>query len=213
MGKTAKALLAVQTALKVPKAQRNEFGGFNYRSAEDILAALKPLLAEHQLLLTITDDLVQKDSRHYIKATVRVCHVDDDDAIEITAFAREPDKKTKQDDAMVTGGSSSYARKYGLGGCFLCEDSAYDPDATHQFKEEKPVKKEPVKKEPPTLDADTAAGLINQIVKLGNELETVEGLAGLWKDNMKEINRLPKGQLADLTAWKDERKAELQAKP
>jgi hypothetical protein len=205
MGKTHQALLAVQCALKVPKAQVNEFGGFKYRSAEDIIAALKPLLLEKKLLLTINDDLVQKDDRHYIKATVRVCHVEDEDAIEITAFAREPDHKTKQDDAMVTGGSSSYARKYALAACFLCEDSAYDPDATHEFKDEK-------KEEPAELDADAAAGLINHILKLGNELNSVKALGDLWKDNVKQISRLPKGQLADLTAWKDERKAELQAK-
>ena len=187
MSKTTQALLAIQIALETPKAQRNEFGGFNYRSAEDILAALKPHLAEHKLLLTINDSLVQKDTRHYVKATVRVCHVDDtdDEAIEITGFAREPEHKTKSDDAMVTGGSSSYARKYALGGMFLCDDTP-DPDRTHRFEKPQPQKVTPPSVEEPLSEAAMQRNYVAWVNAI-NRCETVAGLDQLLKDNKEQI--------------------------
>jgi len=121
-------LRAVQSALKAPKGQENKFGGYKYRSCEDILEAVKPLLAENGLVLTISDDIGIVGERYYVKATATV--TDGENRISVTAFAREPESRKGMDEAQVTGSSSSYARKYALNGLF-CIDDTKDPDATN----------------------------------------------------------------------------------
>lgn len=108
----------IQKELKVPKGQVNAYGGFKYRSCEDILEAVKPLLDDATLILE--DEIVQVGERYYIKATASL--YDGSIISKATAFAREPEAKTKMDDAQVTGASSSYARKYALNGLFLIDD-------------------------------------------------------------------------------------------
>ena len=125
-------LSKVQLELKAPKSNFNKFGGFYYRSLEDILEAVKPLLDKHGLTLTISDEPVMIGDRFYIKATARLS--DGNESIEVTAYAREPQSKTKMDDAQLTGASSSYARKYCLNGLFLIDDTK-DPD-TNEFQEQ-----------------------------------------------------------------------------
>lgn len=125
-------LSKVQLELKAPKSNFNKFGGFYYRSLEDILEAVKPLLDKHGLTLTISDEPVMIGDRFYIKATARVS--DGKENIEVTAYAREPQSKTKMDDAQLTGASSSYARKYCLNGLFLIDDTK-DPD-TDEYVEQ-----------------------------------------------------------------------------
>lgn len=112
-------LIEIQQKLKVPKNQENKFGGFWYRSCEDILEALKPMLLD--LSLIINDEIVNIGSRYYIKAVV--CLSNGKENITTTAYAREPESKTKMDEAQVTGASSSYARKYALNGMFLIDDA------------------------------------------------------------------------------------------
>lgn len=130
-------LIKIQNELNVPKAQRNNFGNYNYRSCEDILEALKPLLTKYELLLTLNDEVVSIGDRFYIKATVRL--EDGEKFIEKYGFAREEETKKGMDGSQITGASSSYARKYALNGMFLIDDSR-DSDATNDGKGHTPVK-------------------------------------------------------------------------
>lgn len=132
-------LIAVQGGLKAPKGQYNSFGKYKYRSCEDILEAVKPLLVKNGLLLTITDDIVMVGNRIYVKATVTVS--DGKNSVSNSAFAREDETKKGMDGSQVTGASSSYARKYALNGMF-CIDDTKDSDATNKGEDEAPDFKE-----------------------------------------------------------------------
>lgn len=116
-------LLAVQTELKAPKGQYNSFGKFRYRSQEDILEAVKPLLAKHGLVLTITDDIGHDDGDWYIKATAWLSNKEDEDVITVSSFAMISRDKKGMDASQMTGTASSYARKYALNGLFLIDDT------------------------------------------------------------------------------------------
>jgi len=125
---TAK-LNEIQLKLKAPKGQFNNFGKYKYRSCEDILEAIKPLLSG--VALVITDDIVERGSgeitevRYYVKATVTL--TDGNESISVSAFAREPLSKKGMDESQITGTASSYARKYALNGLF-CIDDTKDAD-------------------------------------------------------------------------------------
>jgi len=121
-------LINIQQTLKAPKNQRNNFGGYNYRSCEDILEAVKPILKENNLTLRLNDELVQIGERYYIKATAIL--TDGKEQIINTAYAREEETKKGMDGSQITGASSSYARKYALNGLFLIDD-VKDSDATN----------------------------------------------------------------------------------
>lgn len=122
-------LAEVQSKLKAPKNQRNNFGNYNYRSAEDILEAVKPLLHGQGLTLTIDDEIVEVGGRVYVKATATVTNNEAQRA-SATAYAREPEDKKGMDLAQLTGATSSYARKYALNGLFAIDDTK-DADATN----------------------------------------------------------------------------------
>lgn len=124
-------VIAVQSQLKAPKNQRNDFGGFNYRSCEDILEAVKPLLKAEGLCLTITDDIVMLGDRYYVKATATL--TDGERSLPNQAFAREPEELAKMDGSQVTGAASSYARKYALNGLLAIDDTK-DADALNNGK-------------------------------------------------------------------------------
>lgn len=123
-------LLQIQSKLKVPKGQYNEFGKYKYRSCEDILEALKPLLAEVKATVTLSDEIVQVGERIYIKATASFIDIEDKQTITTTAYAREEETKKGMDGSQITGASSSYARKYALNGLFAIDDNK-DSDATN----------------------------------------------------------------------------------
>lgn len=123
-------LRAVQTALKAPKGQRNTFGNYNYRNCEDILEAVKPLLAEHELTLLIGDNLVMIGDRYYVKAVAKVSD-DLGGSADAAGFAREEEIKKGMDPSQITGAASSYARKYALNGLFLIDDTK-DSDTTNE---------------------------------------------------------------------------------
>ena len=125
-------LLKIQMELKAPKNQTNSFGGYNYRSCEDIFEAVKPLLQEEGLVLRVTDELVNIGERYYIKATAIL--TDGNDVIENVAYAREEETKKGMDGSQITGASSSYARKYALNGLFLIDD-VKDSDTTNMGEE------------------------------------------------------------------------------
>ena len=134
-----KALQLIQSALKVPKKNRNTFGNYNYRNAEDILEALKPLLEKHGCNLTISDEIVMIGERYYVKSTVRLS--DCNESIETVAYARETLTKKGMDDAQLTGATSSYARKYGLNGMF-CIDDTKDADSMDNSQQNKNTQKD-----------------------------------------------------------------------
>lgn len=121
-------LVAIQSELKAPKNQRNNFGNYNYRSCEDILEAVKPLLNKHKLTLIIGDDVVEIGGRVYFKSTIKIS--DGKDTIETSAFAREEETKKGMDVAQISGATSSYSRKYCLN-AILCIDDTKDADATN----------------------------------------------------------------------------------
>lgn len=120
-------LLDIQQKLNVPKTRENDFGGFNYRSIEDIEAAVKPFLKEHNLTMIFEDEMVGIEGRVYVKSIIYLS--DGEGVLKTSAFAREAEKpKAKTDDAQLTGGTSSYARKYAAQGLFLIDDGKGDPD-------------------------------------------------------------------------------------
>ena len=118
-------LIKIQQELKAPKGQLNKFGNYKYRSAEDILEAVKPLLAKHTCLLMLSDEIVNIGERYYIKATATL--KTKENSLSVTAFAREAETKKGMDESQITGMASSYARKYALNGLF-CIDDTRDAD-------------------------------------------------------------------------------------
>lgn len=131
-----KKMMEVQAELKAPKSQRNDFGKYNYRNAEDILEAVKPLLKKEGLVINISDDIVLIGDRYYVKAVAKVIDVETGDSIESVGLAREDVDKKGQDLAMITGSCSSYSRKYALNGLLAIDSSELDPDKTHTFNKD-----------------------------------------------------------------------------
>lgn len=149
-------LMYIQNELKAPKNLRNNFGGYNYRSAENILEALKPLLVKYNATVTITDSIEEIGGRIYVKASATIYDTDGtDEPISVEAYAREAETKKGMDDAQVTGATSSYARKYALNGLFLLDDTedvdseAYQAQAKQEPQKAQP-KKAPAKKKEET---------------------------------------------------------------
>ena len=131
-------LATIQKELNAPKNQHNKFGGYNYRSCEDILMAVKPLLCD--LAIIISDEIVMLGDRFYVKATAVI--TDGKERIESTAYAREEATKKGMDSSQITGSTSSYARKYALNGLLLIDDNkdADSHDNREERKQEKPAK-------------------------------------------------------------------------
>lgn len=123
----------IQQELKAPKGQYNNFGKYKYRSAEDILEAVKPLLGKYGAQLTLTDDIIEVGGRIYVKATAKL--TDGKEEAVTTAFAREPAEKKGMDESQITGTASSYARKYALNGLFLIDDTK-DADTDEYSKQQ-----------------------------------------------------------------------------
>lgn len=149
-------LIKIQSELKAPKGQYNNFGKYAYRNAEDILEAVKPLLLENNCLLTLTDIIKQVGERYYICAEATITDIETKECITVSAFAREEETKKGMDGSQVTGASSSYARKIALNGLFLIDDSKNSDDTNTEQK--------------PTLES-----LSQEIAQAGSleELETI----------------------------------------
>lgn len=132
-----KVLQNIQQELKAPKGQYNGFGKYNYRSCEDILEAVKPLLAKYDAVLTLSDEMVPIGDRIYVKATAELSAIQGTEITTkiATAYAREDESKKGMDGSQVTGAASSYARKYALNGLF-CIDDTKDADTQEQRAEQ-----------------------------------------------------------------------------
>jgi hypothetical protein len=148
------SMLLLQQRLKVPKGQWNDFGGYHYRSCEDIVEAAKPLLAEYGYYLIISDDVVSVGDRIYVMATASIMS-DDKVVASAKGFAREPLAKKGMDESQLTGTASSYARKYALNGLFGIDDTK-DADSQGPGDEERAAKKrdEPAKAAPKPTAGD-----------------------------------------------------------
>lgn len=192
-----KELVNIQAKLKAPKGQVNKFGGYKYRSCEDILEAVKPLLNENKCTLTVCDEIVMVGMRIYIKATATIRN-EQGETEQTTAFAREPENKKGMDEPQVTGTASSYARKYALNGLFAIDDTK-DAD-TNEYKMQSDAA--PAKQNSIDLPDDETIRVLDAV----KQCKTVEEITALWNE---------------LTQWQDnaafkaactKRKHELQVK-
>ena len=116
-------LSIIQSSLKVPKNQYNQFGDYSYRNCEDILEALKPMLKEVEAVITLSDEIELLGNRYYVKATATLTDVESKESVSNTAFAREDETRKKMDGSQLTGSASSYSRKYALNGLLAIDDT------------------------------------------------------------------------------------------
>lgn len=144
MGKIFGVLQSIQSELVAPKGQYNSFGKYNYRSAEDILEALKPILKKHKAAITMSDDIVYIEGRHYVEASVTLYA--EGEAIGSKALAREEETKKGMDGSQITGTASSYARKYALNGLFAIDDNKDADSDEYQNQNKSTTKSEPAVK-------------------------------------------------------------------
>lgn len=188
------SLVAIQSKLKAPKNQYNSFGKYKYRSAEDILEAVKPLLAEHNVVLNMSDRIELIGTRYYLVCTAKV--IKGEEEIVSEGRAREDESKKGMDGAQVTGTSSSYARKYALNGLF-CIDDTKDADTDEYEKQQatKPTQKQapkpaaqpaqPAPKPYPELDLEQA--LVAE-AEASNAQSTAE-LTAIWNKYTTESSQ------------------------
>lgn len=167
-----KELRSIQTELNAPKNQYNAFGKYSYRSCEDILAAVKPLLCAYHCTLMLTDGIELIGDRFYVRATATLTN-DTGETASATAYAREDEVKKGMDGAQITGAASSYARKYALNGLF-CIDDVKDPDATN--KGDASPRKAQAPAAPPTPPAD-----LDEAVDAAFQAADVPSLMEIWK--------------------------------
>lgn len=159
-----KALQNIQQELKAPKGQYNSFGKYKYRSAEDILEAVKPLLGKHNAQLTLSDAIKEIGGRVYVEATATF--TDGAETVTVTAYAREPSEKKGMDDSQITGTASSYARKYALNGLFLIDDTK-DAD-TDEYAEQTKAQPKKEKAAPQAVLAPEKVAEIDDLIKATN---------------------------------------------
>ena len=164
-------LLNIQQNLKCNKGQYNSFGKYKYRSCEDILESVKPLLKENKCILTLTDNLEYIGERYYIRATATITDIESGQYITNSAFAREEAEKKGMDGSQITGTSSSYARKYALNGLFAIDDTK-DAD-TDEFTKQ-------------TTDTTDYKALVEQYIK-DNNIDKV-AFCKAYKLNSKSTN-------------------------
>ena len=176
-------LAEIQQKLVAQKGQRNDFGGYQYRSAEDIMHAVKPFLAH--MVITCDDDIVMVGDRIYVKATVTLS--DGKESISVTAFAREPEAVTKQAPAQTTGSSSSYARKYALSGLLLI-DNEKDADVTETHGKQAPANRQ---QNDENVNAINSALTHDALVALYRALDvnTRTSLEPIFKARMQKLEK------------------------
>lgn len=174
-----KELINIQSELKAPKSQYNSFGKYQYRNAEDILEAVKPLLKKNNCHLTITDEIILIGDRYYVKATAEITN--GTEVVATSALAREEESKKGMDSAQLTGATSSYARKYALNGLF-CIDDTKDSDYNNQGDKggQEATKQVPA----PTKEVKQAPNVPSITEEVKDEIaqaQTSDDINKLWK--------------------------------
>ena len=187
-------LLSVQNELKAPKDKRNNFGGYNYRSCEGILEAVKPLLQAQGLMLTIKDEVVNIGDRYYVRATALLDDISSNGEIAVTALAREEEAKKGMDASQITGTASSYARKYALNGLFLIDDTKdADTDEFHRTTQENGQKTNVATQpnQPPAKKIALTQKIVDEKLKFILEQTDAETVKNIWLNlsKMYEINK------------------------
>ena len=172
-----KELIAIQSELKAPKSQFNKFGGYKYRKAEDILEAVKPLLAKQKCTLIITDDVVLIGNRIYVKATATIKN-EKGECETTNGWAREEETKKGMDGSQITGASSSYARKYALNGLFAIDDNA-DSDTTndgqhHEAQQQTQATQQTASQQFNSNDLNEGLGYLSRCVSKDNLLWVIQ---------------------------------------
>ena len=180
-------LTDIQNELKAPKKRTNSFGGYKYRSCEDILEAVKPLLKKYDVTLTISDTIEEIGGRVYVKATAELRNGENIGGYSVTAYARESELKKGMDDSQITGAASSYARKYALNGLFLIDDSK-DAD-TDEYADEAENKRMIAEIGEQKIGKVRAAALEEQLKNAGKDGVNIPVL----------LSRLHLESLADMT--------------
>ena len=174
-------LSIIQNKVKAPKGQFNSFGKYHYRSAEDILEAVKQVVNPMGYSITISDTIVNVGDRYYIKATATLSN--GKETWSTDGYAREEESKKGMDGSQVTGASSSYARKYALNGLFALDDTK-DSDATNTHG------KEPAK-EAPKPSVSISAAELGEVKRLLDECQTMDTLKEIWDDIEDQYQVLP----------------------
>lgn len=206
MGNIITILASIQRNLKAPKNQYNKFGGYSYRSCEDILEALKPITTELGAAVTIEDEIVLVGDRFYIKATATLHY--EEETISVSAYAREAEQKKGMDESQITGATSSYARKYALNGLFAIDDNK-DADSTNTHGKDENAPTKPSKADPddmgnlypqrvpkPQAQPQTATTPQKKVItyeealKMDGKYDEFAGypLEGIYKSNPKNLN-------------------------
>lgn len=188
-----KKLLQVQSDLKAPKGQYNSFGKYNYRSAEDILEAVKTLLHNEGLVQTISDEIVSVGDRIYVKSTVTLYDAESDESLSASALAREDETKKGMDSSQITGSTSSYARKYALNGMYAIDDTK-DSDATNTG----PKKTEATQAIEKATMEEIEALLELGIMKGQDEMAVRKAAAAYYRvDDLKKLSKVAIKDLSD----------------
>ena len=193
--KLAEKLLHIQAELKAPKNQRNTFGNYNYRSAEDILEAVKPLCLKHKATLTISDDMIELGTRIYVKAVATLRDIESDQVLTVSANAREEETKKGMDASQITGSASSYARKYALNGMFAIDDTK-DSDATNTHGKEETPPKSPTNA--PKVEKASQSDVIDLQMVLNEE--EIKKVLAYYK--VATLGDLPKAEAVKMIAKK-----------
>lgn len=181
-------LQQIQQELKAPKNRKNSFGNYKYRSCEDILEAVKPLLEKYDCILTLSDEMVEVGGRVYVKAVANIYSNEDKSGVEITGWAREAETKKGMDDSQITGTASSYARKYALNGLFLIDDTKDADTDEHHNQLHQP------KKATERLTAVYKANISKKLLDLNTkeEIKSAEGktlASAEWTDDQEATLR------------------------
>ena len=195
-----KKLGRIQIRLEAPKDCYNDFANYKYRNAEGILEAVKPLLNEEGLTLTLSDDVVNHGDRFYIKATVRLDNPLDNETFEVSALAREELTLKGQIAAQISGGCSSYARKYALSGLFCIDDSSSDPDSNEQYQKNTQQGNEQIT----NMEAqanwynDFKAHKSNMIKKIQSGEQTAQGIIDALRKSGLAVSKKTQQQILEL---------------
>lgn len=192
-------LSAIQNELSVPKSNFNNFGKYSYRSAEDILEAVKPICKKHKTVLVLSDEVKQIGERYYVEACATLHDLESENALQVTASAREEESKKGMDASQVTGATSSYARKYALNGLFNIDDTKdadtdeYAIQVAEGGKKETKAKAEKAQADDPIISSDkveiAVATIRNKQTTLANVLKAygVEKLADLRESQYQNL--------------------------